>query len=71
MKLCIGFALTGAVVGEFVAANEGLGYLLLFGAQLYEMSLVWAGIAALLAIAMLMYGSVAILEWWLLKWRDN
>ncbi len=71
MKLCIGFALTGAVVGEFVAANQGLGYLLLFGAQLYEMSLVWAGIAALLVIAMLMYGSVAILERRLLRWRES
>jgi NitT/TauT family transport system permease protein len=70
MKLCIGFALTGAVVGEFVAANQGIGYVLLYGAQLYEMSLVWAGIVALLVIAMLMYGTVAFLERWLLRWRD-
>jgi NitT/TauT family transport system permease protein len=71
MKLSIGFGLTGAVVGEFVAANAGIGYLLLYGAQIYEMSLVWAGIAALLVIAILMYWAVAVLERKILHWRDN
>jgi len=71
MKLSIGFGLTGAVVGEFVAANAGLGYLLLYGAQIYEMSLVWAGIAALLVISILMYWAVAVLERKILHWRDN
>ncbi|MEX2281783.1 MAG: ABC transporter permease [Gemmatimonadota bacterium] len=71
MKLNIGFGLTGAVVGEFVAANEGIGYLLLYGAQVYEMSLVWAGIFVLLVVAMLMYVSIVLLERWLLPWREN
>lgn len=71
MKLSIGFGLTGAVVGEFVAANLGIGYLLLYGAQIYEMSLVWAGIVALLVIAMLMYWAVAVLEDRLLYWRQT
>ncbi|MGH7716407.1 MAG: ABC transporter permease [Vulcanimicrobiaceae bacterium] len=71
MKLSIGFGLTGAVVGEFVAANLGIGYLLLYGAQIYEMSLVWAGIVALLVIAMLMYWVVAVLENRLLYWRQT
>lgn len=70
MKLSIGFGLTGAVVGEFVAANQGLGYLLLYGAQIYDMSLVWAGIVALLVIAMLMYTSVAAFERWFLRWME-
>jgi NitT/TauT family transport system permease protein len=70
-KICIGFALTGAVVGEFVAANQGIGYVLLYGAQLYEMSLVWAGIATLLVIAMAMYETVAMVERRLFRWRDN
>ncbi len=70
MKLCIGFALTGAVVGEFVAANEGLGYLLLYAAQLYEMSLVWAGIFILLVLAVAMYLAVAVLERLSLRWMQ-
>lgn len=71
MKLSIGFGLTGAVVGEFVAANQGVGYLLLYGAQIYEMSLVWAGIFVLLVIAMGMYLAVALLERWFLRWRED
>lgn len=71
MKLSIGFGLTGAVVGEFVAANVGIGYLLLYGAQLYEMSLVWAGIAALLLISIVMYWLVAVCERKMLHWRDS
>lgn len=71
MKLNIGFGLTGAVVGEFVAANEGIGYLLLYGAQVYEMSLVWAGILILLVVAIVMYLSVALLERWLLPWMER
>src|SRR6185369_7473351 len=71
MKLNIGFGLTGAVVGEFVAANEGIGYLLLYGAQVYEMSLVWAGILVLMVVAILMYLSVALLERWLLPWMER
>jgi NitT/TauT family transport system permease protein len=70
-KLNIGFGLTGAVVGEFVAANEGIGYLLLYGAQIYDMSLVWAGILILVVVAMAMYFSVALLERWLLPWRES
>jgi NitT/TauT family transport system permease protein len=70
-KLNIGFGLTGAVVGEFVAANEGIGYLLLYGAQIYDMSLVWAGILILVLVAMAMYFSVALLERWLLPWRES
>jgi NitT/TauT family transport system permease protein len=59
------------VVGEFVAANQGIGYVLLYGAQLYEMSLVWAGIGTLLVIAMAMYEAVAMVERRLFRWRDN
>lgn len=70
MKLCIGFALTGAVVGEFVAANQGIGYLLLYGAQLYEMSLVWAGILILLVVAIAMYLSVVAIEKRTLRWME-
>jgi NitT/TauT family transport system permease protein len=70
-KLNIGFGLTGAVVGEFVAANEGIGYLLLYGAQIYDMSLVWAGILVLVVVAMAMYFSVALLERWLLPWKES
>lgn len=70
MKLGIGFGLTGAVVGEFVAANQGIGYLLLYGAQIYDMSLVWAGIVVLIIVAIAMYLFVVLIERTTLAWRE-
>jgi len=70
MKMSIGFGLTGAVVGEFVGANEGIGYLVLYAAQLYEMSMVWAGVCALVVMALAMYLGVTLLERALLRWRE-
>jgi len=70
MKLGIGFGLTGAVVGEFVAANQGIGYLLLYGAQIYDMSVVWAGIVVLVVVSIAMYACVVLIERMTLAWRD-
>src|SRR5262245_36499947 len=70
MKLGIGFGLTGAVVGEFVAANQGIGYLLLYGAQIYDMSLVWAGIVVLIVVAIAMYMCVVLIERATLAWKE-
>ena len=70
MKLGIGFGLTGAVVGEFVAANQGIGYLLLYGAQIYDMSLVWAGIVVLIVVAVAMYMCVVLIERATLAWKE-
>lgn len=71
MKVCIGFALTGAVVGEYVAANKGLGYLTLYAAQLYEMSLVWAAIFMLLLGSMALYVTVSWLQRRLMPWHEK
>lgn len=71
MKVCIGFALTGAVVGEYVAANEGLGYLTLYAAQLYEMSLVWAAIVALVAISIGLFTVASLLQKRFASWSTS
>ena len=71
MKVSIGFALTGAIIGEFVAANEGLGYLTLYAAQLYEMSLVWAAIFVLAAMSLCLYAVVVRLQRRLTPWYEE
>ena len=70
MKLSIGFALTGAVIGEYVAANKGLGYLTLRAAQLYEMSLVWAAIVMLVGLSLILYSIVALLQARFVSWSE-
>lgn len=50
-RMNIGFALVGAVVGEFISAQAGLGYLIQTSGNLFDLNTVWAGIAALTAVA--------------------
>ncbi len=55
MKVNIGLCLVGVVIGEFLAAKEGLGYLIIYGSQTFKMSNVLLSILILCAIAMLLY----------------
>jgi len=71
LKVGATLAVIGAVVGEFIASDRGLGYLLKQGQQLYDTSLVFVGIGALMALAQALYGAVALVERGLLRWREN
>ncbi|KAA2312117.1 ABC transporter permease [Pseudooceanicola sediminis] len=57
-RLNVGFALIGAVVGEYIASNQGLGYMIAYAGTLYDLDAVWVGIAALMVVALLMYGAI-------------
>ena len=61
-RLNVGFALIGAVVGEYIASKEGLGYMIYYAGVLYDLNAVWVGIAALMAVALLMYGAIDLIE---------
>ncbi len=55
MKVNIGLCLVGVIIGEFLAAREGLGYLIIYGSQVFKMSNVLLSILILCIIAMLLY----------------
>ena len=69
--LRIGAALSviGAVVGEFVGADKGLGFLINVGRGQYDTALVFVAIFALVALALALYGVVTLLENRLLRWQ--
>jgi NitT/TauT family transport system permease protein len=71
LKVGATLAVIGAVVGEFVASDRGLGYLLKQGQQLYDTPLIFVGIGTLMLLAQLLYGIVALLERLLLRWRER
>ena len=62
MKVNIGLCLVGVVIGEFLAAKEGLGYLIIYGSQTFKMSNVLLSIFILCAIAMLLYAILQRIE---------
>ena len=61
----------GAVVGELVGADMGLGFLINVGRGQYDTALVFVAIFALVALALSLYGVVAWVEKRLLSWQEN
>jgi len=62
LRVNIGLALTGAIVGEFIASQHGLGRAILYAGQTYDIALVWVAVLVLSTLAVVMYVSVSWLE---------
>ncbi len=62
MKVNIGLSLVGVIIGEFLAARRGLGYLIIYGSQVFQLSMVITSIIILCAIAMAFYKLIQNLE---------
>lgn len=69
LKVAVGFAFTGAVVGEFVASSRGLGYLLQFAQSTYNAALSIALILLIMAFVLVLFAASERLERRLLRWR--
>lgn len=69
MKLAITLAVIGAIVGEFVGADQGIGYLLIAASGRLDTALVFAGIAVLVAIGLVLFWLVAIVEKLAIPWH--
>ncbi|MBI1777949.1 MAG: ABC transporter permease [Proteobacteria bacterium] len=69
LKVAVGFAFTGAVVGEFVAASRGLGYLLSFAQSTYNAALTLALVVLIMAFVLVLFAMSSVLEKRLLRWR--
>jgi NitT/TauT family transport system permease protein len=59
----------GAVVGEFVGADRGLGFLINVARGQYDTALVFVAVFTLIFLALALYGTVILLETWLLTWQ--
>ncbi len=62
LKIAITFAMIGVIVGEFITAQAGLGYMILFAASQAEMTLIFASIVVLCVIGLVLYGLVVMAE---------
>ncbi len=68
-KIAICLAVVGAIVGEFVGSNQGLGYLLLTATGSLDGTLVWASLFVLIAMGVALFAIVAKLERLALPWH--
>ena len=62
MKVNIGLCLVGVIIGEFLAANKGLGYLIIYGSQVFKMDLVVMSIVILCIVSAILYQGITVLE---------
>ncbi len=68
LKVGVTVAIIGVVVGEFVTAQEGLGYIIMFASSAAETALVFASIVLLCGIGLGLYAAVAIAELFVRRW---
>jgi len=67
LKVNIGLSLVGVISGEFLVSKAGLGYLIVYGGQVFQLDLVMASVVILAIVAAIMYEAVVLLERLILK----
>jgi NitT/TauT family transport system permease protein len=69
-RINVGFGLVGAVVGEFISSEHGLGHMIFTASSLYDLNTVWEGLFVLMAIGFVLYFLIDLIERRLLPWRQ-
>ncbi|NCT91267.1 ABC transporter permease [Cellulomonas sp. APG4] len=67
LRVAIGLALTGAIVGEYIGSTAGLGRMIQYAGSTYDIALIWVGVFTLAILSMLLYVVVSWFERRLLK----
>lgn len=62
MKVNIGLCLVGVIIGEFLAAQRGLGYLIIYGSQVFKLDMVMMSIVILCILSAALYQGINLLE---------
>ena len=70
-RINIGFGLVGAVVGEFISSQEGLGHLIYNASSLYDLNTVWAGLFVLMLMGFVLYHVIDVIERFALPWKQT
>lgn len=69
LKINLGMAWVGVIMGEYLSSSAGLGYLLVYGGQVFQLDLVMTSIVILCILSGIMYGIISILEKIIVKKR--
>lgn len=71
LKISVGMAWIGSIMGEYLVSRAGLGYLIVYGGQVFKLDLVMASTVVLCILATLMYLIVATLEKIIIKYKSE
>ncbi|WP_343654417.1 ABC transporter permease subunit, partial [Herbaspirillum sp.] len=71
LRINIGFALIGAVVGEFIASESGLGHAVFVAGSLFDLNTVWLGVIILTLMAALLTWLVKLTEERVISWKGE
>jgi len=69
-RINIGFGLVGAVVGEFISSQRGLGHLIYTASSLYDLNTVWVGLFTLMITGFVLYYVIDLIERTSLPWKQ-
>jgi NitT/TauT family transport system permease protein len=69
-RINIGFGLVGAVVGEFISSQRGLGHLIYTASSLYDLDTVWVGLFTLMITGFVLYYVIDLIERSSLPWKQ-
>ena len=67
LKINVSMSLIGVIMGEFLVSKRGIGYLIIYGSQVFNLSLVMTGIVLLAITSIIMYYSISLIEKRLIK----
>lgn len=70
LKISMGLSWVGVIVGEFLVSKAGIGYLIVYGGQVFRLDIVMMGVVILALISALMYKLISIVENRFIKWKD-
>ena len=70
LKISVGLSWVGSIMGEYLVSRAGIGYLIVYGGQVFKLDLVMSATVILCIMATVMYASIALLEKMLIKHND-
>ncbi|MHA6252299.1 ABC transporter permease [Oceanobacillus sp. CAU 1775] len=71
LKVNVGLSWVGVIVGEYLVSKQGLGYLIIYGFQVFDFTLVMASLVIIAILAAIMYKAVERIERWLIGNRSK
>jgi NitT/TauT family transport system permease protein len=71
LKVAMTFAVIGVIIGEFIGANSGLGYLLILANSQLQTEMSYAALTILSVIGIVLFGALSLLERIIVPWADH